>query len=185
MLYHFDVRKATEAAAVLLKFDNGKMEYLRLLKLLYIADRESIAETGCPISLSRAVAMDYGPLSSEVYDLIKGERSDESEWSRFIQAHGHNLELLDDPGRGSLSKYEIAKLNEVSRKYEHLTEWQIVEQTHQFQEWIDNRPMPGSSKSIPIESILDAVGMSQQKEEIMADLQEKAVYDQFFARSAE
>src|SRR5262245_9212871 len=67
MLRQFDTMKAIQAAAVLLRFDDGAMDYLRLLKLLYIADREALRETGRPISYSRTIAMDNGPLSSEVY----------------------------------------------------------------------------------------------------------------------
>ena len=39
----FNERKATEAAAHLLALRGGQMHYLKLLKLLYIADREALA----------------------------------------------------------------------------------------------------------------------------------------------
>jgi uncharacterized phage-associated protein len=180
MLNHFNARKAVEAAAVLLRYEDGKMEHLRLLKLFYVADRESIKETGEPISLSRIVAMDYGPLSSEVYDLIKGEREDEAIWSKHIRTHGNSVRLISDPGRGELSKYEIGKLNEVSQRYEAVSTWDLVETTHQFDEWIANRPAPGSCRPIPIGDIIDAVGMSQHKESIIRDLQTKAASERFF-----
>ena len=58
MFYPFKIDKAIQAAGVLLnEHQRGQMEYLRLLKLLYIADREAIAETGQPIVGSRVVAM--------------------------------------------------------------------------------------------------------------------------------
>ena len=34
MIHHFDTEKVTQLAGVLLRFEEGKMEYLRLLKLL-------------------------------------------------------------------------------------------------------------------------------------------------------
>ena len=64
--------KAVQAAAVLLRNEGTKMTRLRLLKLLLIADRKSIKEMGVPILGSKIVAMDNGPLHSEIYDLIKG-----------------------------------------------------------------------------------------------------------------
>src|SRR4051794_12013200 len=100
MIHHFNPEKAIQLAGILLRFENGKMEYLRLLKLLYIADRESIGETGRPLSCSATWALDKGPLSSDVYDLIKGETTAEALWSRHIRTHGHNVELISDPGRG-------------------------------------------------------------------------------------
>ncbi len=181
MLFHFDPKKATQIAAVLLRFDEGKMEYLRLLKLLYIADRESLKETCRPISLSRATAMDHGPLSSDVYDLINGERSDERLWSEFIHKHGHNISLVADPGRSELSRYDIAKLNEVSERYEHLNTWQLADKTHEFAEWGKNKPPAGSSKLIPLGDIIEALGLADKKNEIIDDLQDKAAFDRLFA----
>lgn len=181
MLFHFDAKKATQIAAVLLRFEEGKMEHLRMLKLLYIADRESLAETGRPISLSHATAMDHGPLSSDVYDLINGERSDERLWSEFIHKHGHNILLKSDPGRSELSKYEIAKLNEVSERFEHLSTWKLADKTHEFEEWLQNKPPIGSSKTIPLGQIIDAVGLTERKQEIIDDLQDKSEFDRLFA----
>ena len=54
---HFDVQKTIQAAAELLRFERNRMSYLRLLKFLCIADRDSIRESGMPILGSRAVAM--------------------------------------------------------------------------------------------------------------------------------
>lgn len=181
MLFHFDPKKATQIAAVLLRFEEGKMEHLRMLKLLYIADRESLLETGQTISLSRATAMDHGPLSSEVYALLKGERPGEQFWAEFIHKHGHNIVLKDDPGRSKLCEYEIAKLNEVSERYEQLSTWQLADLTHGFDEWIANKPARGSSKPIPLGAIIDALGLSDKKKEIVDDLQEKAVFDRLFS----
>ena len=76
MYFQFGTRKIVEAAAVLLRSSqHGRMGRLRLLKLLYIADRESLRETGRPIVGTKLVAMDLGPVHSEVYDLIKGARA--------------------------------------------------------------------------------------------------------------
>jgi uncharacterized phage-associated protein len=156
------------------------MEYLRLLKLLYIADRENVRETGDPITFSRSVAMDNGPLSSEVYDLIKGEREDEGEWSQYISTHGNSVRLITDPGRGLLTKGEIAKLNEVSMKFESLNTWDLVEHTHTFEEWKVNEPAEGSSRPIPFGAIIEAVGLKDQRNEILADLAKRNAASQFF-----
>ncbi len=180
MAFHFNAKKATQIAAVLLRYEDGKMEHLRLLKLLYIADRESLKETGRTISQSRATAMDHGPLSSDVYALLNGERIDERLWSQFIHKHGHNILLTDDPGRSELSKYEIAKLNEVSQRFEHLNTWRLADLTHEFEEWIKNKPHPGSSRPIPIGEIIDAIGL-ENKQSIIEEMRDKAAMDRLFA----
>ncbi len=73
MIFRIDTRKAIEAAATLLRLAPHRiMGRKRLLALLYIADRESLKRRGRPIVGGRLCAMDYGPIHSEVYDLIKG-----------------------------------------------------------------------------------------------------------------
>jgi hypothetical protein len=56
----FDAEKVTEAAAFLLQLRGGRMHYIKLLKLLYIADRQAFSEWGIPISNDNYVSMDNG-----------------------------------------------------------------------------------------------------------------------------
>ncbi|MGE0134681.1 MAG: hypothetical protein AB7L91_10365 [Dehalococcoidia bacterium] len=48
MQFVFDERRAAQAAAQLLELRGGRMPYMKLIKLLYWADRESLIETGTP-----------------------------------------------------------------------------------------------------------------------------------------
>ncbi len=50
MSWVFSTEKATQVAVVLLKLSGGRMDYRKLMALLYIADRESIKETSTPIT---------------------------------------------------------------------------------------------------------------------------------------
>ena len=66
MYFRFSIQKTIQAVGVLLRLARGRMGRLRLLKLLYIADRESLREFHRPIIGSRTVAMKNGPLHNEV-----------------------------------------------------------------------------------------------------------------------
>jgi hypothetical protein len=46
----FDERKATEATALLLSLRGGQMHYMKLIKLLYLADRRALLRWGIPIT---------------------------------------------------------------------------------------------------------------------------------------
>jgi len=48
----FNEQKATELAAYFLKSGGGSMPYLKLMKLLYLADRKAIELDGSPITES-------------------------------------------------------------------------------------------------------------------------------------
>ena len=167
MYFHFGTRKVIEAAGLLLRCRaNRRMSYLRLLKLLYIADRESLGETGRPIIGTRPVAMDHGPVHSEVLDWINGKRRGSEEWARFIGiADTHYLVLTTDPGQLTLSQYEVDKLQEVCRRYEGLTRFQLADLTHDFWEWQKNFS-EGTSKRIPLADIVEAVGRKADQDEI-------------------
>src|SRR5712691_464729 len=68
----FSERRVAQMAAYLLGREKGRMNYLKLIKLLYLADRESLKRHGHPISDDRYVSMDHGPVLSTTFNLIKG-----------------------------------------------------------------------------------------------------------------
>src|SRR5713101_6250525 len=126
MGFHLNVEKTMQAIATLLRFHGTKeMSYLRMLKLLYIADRESLKETGRPITGDHIVAMEHGPVLSGVFDLMKGEHRAWKAWSQHFKKNGYWIEMTDDPGIGKLSKYEIRKLRELTEKYVEKNEWDL------------------------------------------------------------
>ena len=174
MLIQFSVDKLIQAAAILLKATPPeRMSYLRLLKLLYIADRESIQETGRPITGDEVVAMQHGPVLSRAFDCVKGTDYASQEWGRYIQRSGpYDIELVQDPGVARLSRYEVMKLQDVSRRHEELDQWELVEVTHQFEEWVKNQPDAVERSPIPVRDILQAVGLGEQAEEILAEARE-------------
>ncbi|HVC95569.1 MAG TPA: Panacea domain-containing protein [Pirellulales bacterium] len=183
MYFHFGVEKTIQAAAVLLRSEpNQRMEYLRLLKLLYIADRESLAEVRRPIIGGRPVAMDHGPLHSEVLDLVKGAHPAEPLWSKHIRKDGYRVELRDDPGVMELSKCEVDKLTEVAERYASLGVWELVELTQEFPEWRECYAK-GTSTTIPMTAIIEAVHLSAERDQILQDAEEEHVLSRVFSKA--
>lgn len=181
--FNSKIEKTIQAAAVLAHLEGGRIDRIRLLKLLYIADRESLAEHAVPIIGGRVVAMDNGPLHSNVYDLIKGTDFWPSEWSEHFANEGHVVILTKDPGRQELSAYEIEKLTAVSNARREIDSWEVAESTHEFQEWKDCR-LPGSSRTIPLESLLGAVGFSPSEiEEIRHDAESHRRMDRMLSEN--
>ena len=163
MHFKFNLSKTVQAAAELLRHEPSKqMSRLRLIKLLYIADRESLRETGRPISCDTIVAMKHGPVLSRFYNVIKGEDAGSSEFNKYIEQQGFQLFLVNDPGKDNLNRYEIRKLRELSDRHRDDGDWELVEITHGFPEWIKNDPGE-SSQPIPIEDVLEAIGFSDER----------------------
>lgn len=171
MLIPFQIERVVQAAAVLLKAEESRrMSRLRLLKLLYIADRERMQECGRPITGDAVAAMDHGPVLSRVYNLIKGEDIASPEWERFIRSvDRRDVVLADDPGVGKLTRKEIEKLHSTATRFEEWNDYDIAIYTHQFQEWQKNVPAAGSSKRIPLDDLLEATGLSDKKAQLLAN----------------
>ena len=181
MFRHFDPQKAVQASGVLLRFERNRMSYIRLLKLLYIADRDAIRETGLPILGSKAVAMDHGPLHSDVYNLVRGIHEQNHLWSRFFSTVGYRVEAVEQAENGLLSEYEVSKLQEISEKYAPFTDIEICEEmTHTFGEWT-KRFRKGTSQPIQLEDIVEAVGRSGDKTAILDDVRELEEFDKLMS----
>lgn len=165
----FNERKAMEAAAHLLRLRGGQMHYLKLLKLLYIADREALHRWGIPISHDNYVSMDHGPVLSQTYNLIRdgGSRL----WSEHISAPFGDYEIRlvgEKPTIQKLSRAEESLLDEIFSRYGRANRWDLVDETHKFAEWRDPQ---GSSLPISVRDILHALGEPEEEiDAIVAEL---------------
>ena len=86
MRFVFDERKAAQAASILLERSGGSMDYLKLVKLLYLADRAALIETEAPITDDHYASMKHGPVPCQVLELILQEHpAEDSIWASYRQ----------------------------------------------------------------------------------------------------
>lgn len=69
----FNERKVAQMAAFLLGKGGDRMPHLKLMKLLYLSDREAMERYGFPISGDCIVAMPHGPVLSMTLNLMDGD----------------------------------------------------------------------------------------------------------------
>jgi uncharacterized phage-associated protein len=72
--FTFNERKAIQAAGRLIQLAGGEMNYLALMKLLYLVDREALFHLGRPITGDKVVAMKHGPVLSRIFDLVSKKK---------------------------------------------------------------------------------------------------------------
>jgi uncharacterized phage-associated protein len=184
MKFRFESLKTTQAAAHLLTLEGKVVDRMRLLKLLYIADRELLATKGRTLTGDRAVAMNYGPVLSHTYNLIKGDEQSPEDWNRYIRSVEKKLVLMGDPGRGELSTREVDKLEEVSDRFKDISTRGLSAFTHEFPEWIKNFE-PDTSRTIPWMDVLAGMVCGDKIAEFEAKLAEQEVIDSIFALPVE
>ena len=158
----FNERKVAQMAAYLLHKRGGRMSHLKLMKLLYLADRESMRRFGAPISGDHVVAMPHGPVLSRVYDHMTGMvESCPDGWEDWItDRENHEVSLRkkidsrDD--LDMLSDADIEVLDEVWANFGRMSRWKLRDYTHdQCPEWQDPE---GSSEPIPYSRVFEALG---------------------------
>jgi uncharacterized phage-associated protein len=172
LTYKFNLQKTLQAASVLLQEHHGRMEYIRLLKLLYITDRELLAETGRTLTGDRAVAMKNGPVLSGVYDMIKGKGllAELVEWNSTICRDGYEVTLDKPASPTRLTKAETKKLREVCVRYRETDSYELSELTHRFDEWVKSFDITNPTSCFPID--WESVLVAQNK----ADLIQEALF---------
>ena len=172
----FSEQKVAHMAAFFLASAEGPLPHLTLIKLLYLADRESMARFDVPMSDDRAVYMPHGPVLSSTLDLIKGRLRSEvwSAWISPLVDHEvrlvHDVENWDD--LDELSRSDRSILESVWQEFGHMTKYQLRDYTHHhIGEWHDPH---GSSRDIDPKDTFMALGQSEELAEIKArDLAER------------
>jgi uncharacterized phage-associated protein len=157
----FSESKVTQMAAYLLARAGGAESYLKLMKLLYLVDRESMRETGDTMSHDHLVSMPQGPVLSQTLDLLtNGVRS--QVWASLIgPAPDYSVKLLrptTEDDFDELSAFDRQTLDAVYGRFGHMDRWQLRDWTHDPKncpEWRDPR---GSSFPIKPEHVFGAFG---------------------------
>lgn len=158
----FRERKTTQAAAILIELEAGTINYMKLIKLLYLIDRKALTEWGQPVTFDAYVSMNQGPVLSRTLELInEGMRpGDTSYWNEHISIIGrYHVQLEKAVATDELSDAEIDLIKEVYEQYGHIPKWELVDWMHgALREWQDPQ---GSCLPIEYGNILQAVGKDE------------------------
>ncbi|MEP7246468.1 MAG: Panacea domain-containing protein [Gammaproteobacteria bacterium] len=180
----FTTSKVAQMAALFAAKQGGAINVLKLNKLLYLADRESMSRHGCPISFDRLASMPHGPVLSQSLNLISG-LSDSAKWDEWItDCDNYDVGLTHKFVRDDLdqlSDADIEVIDEVWKQFGHMTKYALRDYTHEnCPEWKD----PDGS-SIPIKhfDVLVHLGKSKAEARELADcIESEGKLDRLFAR---
>lgn len=181
----FNERKVAQMAAFLLAKAGGRMPHLKLMKLLYLAEREALSRFGMPLAGDRIVAMPHGPVLSMTLNLMDGDiESSEGGWDSWISdKENYELSVVGDTSREALDELSAADLEileGVWQHFGHMGKYQIRDYTHDHcPEWEDPS---GSSFPIPYEKVFEALGRTKdQAAELAARIEAERSVDRLFA----
>lgn len=177
--FKFNALKTVQVVAMFLSMHGGKMKYLGLLKLLYLADRLALTRLDRSLSGDSYYSMEFGPVMSTTYDLIKNKSIPGSieTWKKYISTRDKSLnymvELLNDPGNDELSEEEEEIIKEIYSRHGGQDRFDLVELTHDLPEWQN----PGkSSIPIDIENLLKHLGKTEKKIKNIKEIAAREAY---------
>lgn len=166
LLPGYDVAKAAQVVVYFALKAGGKINVLKLAKLLYLAEREFMARYDEPMFYDALVSMPDGPVTSITLNLINGDAEHQA-WPLFVAprnsydiapAEGIAAEDLDD-----LSAADREVLEHLWTKFGHLDRYALRDWTHQKEnipEWKDPN---GSSHSISHADVFSHLGKQDAK----------------------
>jgi|SRR5579871_2189347 len=116
----FNEPKATQAAGKFLTLAGGSLNYMVLIKLLYLLDRAAMFKWARPVTFDEYYSMKNGPVLSAVHDLITEQcpPHESGYWSEHISApSGYSVALSCPAGDDLLSEEEELLIQSVFNQY--------------------------------------------------------------------
>lgn len=185
----FTYAKVAQTVAFFASKQGGTINILKLMKLLYLSDRESMRLYDAPITYDNFVSMNNGPVLSRTYDLINGtslNAEGAAQWEAWINGRDQYdirvTRAIKEDELDQLSDADIAVMNSVWQRFGQYDQWWLSKFTHRFcKEW----QHPDNS-SIPIADVdvFLALGKSESiARDLAEDIQNEKELDKLFASS--
>ena len=177
MPFRFNESRAVQIIAQLLQHAGGSDDYLRVVKLFYIADRRCIQKAAYPIAGGPIVALKHGPVSNCVLRMVQNA-------SDSFELRGYKLCLITDPGDGELCPFNIDLIKDICTEYEEKGCWEVAKETQGFDEW--KRNWRGMEEAVPVvipyKDIFEAAGMSHAYEHAASEEEVHNATSDFFEK---
>jgi len=156
-----DEIKAAQITARFIGKQDGTdtQNYTKIMKLLYLVEREAMKRWNVSLMGDALCWMDLGPVLSGVYDRIKGEPvPGGTQWGKWFATQGYDLALLDDPGEDHLAEPILDLIDTLHERYKDVGWKRTVNIVHQLCRGEQPGEPNGTSLPIDREAIFRNVG---------------------------
>ena len=162
----FQESKAIEALAYLLSLNEGSMNYMSAIKMLYLADRAMLASGHISITTDSYSAGTGGPVLRNILARIKEGGS--KKWNDHVVLNGPCVELVSPfEEYKEISEQEREVIARIYGEFRHYKRIELMEYCQGLKEW---RAPHGCFVPIGIDSILDAAVPLGSRNEIRRKL---------------
>jgi len=168
----FNARKAAQVIAYFIAKNGGNaIHVVKAIKLVYLADRQSITDFGFPVIDDVYVSMPHGPVNSNTYRHVNAEYDlDACGWSDFLQGKANHeigaTKKFERDDLDELSEADIQALDKVWEKFGPMDTWALRNWTHNRKNIPEWENPNGSSALIPLERILGFLQIENVDEQV-------------------
>lgn len=153
--FPYDQKKAHQAALWFLHRHGGALEVLKLVKLIFFADRLHLFRYGRPITGGIYCALPHGPVADALYNDLKAQSAGHpgAEDSPFIRV-GNKIQAAVSVDEEYLSESDLEALEETERLYGAFDSFHLRDLTHELKAYTKNDPGNGS-RNLPYEDFFE------------------------------
>lgn len=180
MALHFTMnwQKAVEGVHYLTSIHPGITPYY-IAKIFFYADKEHLADWGRSICGDFYVAMENGPVPSNIYNLVKREAfiDDDviAEFDTRIRKEDRHLFSATEFNRVLLSKSDMEYLKKAESVYGHMTYGALRDLVHRERAWREAwEARRSAAPRVEMEAMID--DSIEDREKLIQEIAQKAVY---------
>ena len=153
----FNIEKAINAILYITQ-KLKRNDFHKIFKVLYFADRDHISDYGRSITGDTYIAMNDGPVPSNLYDIFKSVRGDgffkdNGQFSTLFKVINWDIiQPLSEPDVKKLSKTDISYLDASLKEYGDMSWDEVREKSHDYAWRSTVKNCPISLKNIVTET---------------------------------
>ncbi len=149
-------KKATQALNLLAQKKDGRINKMKAIKLIYLADRLHLRKYGRPIVGDVYWAMKLGPVGSRAKNIAELTEAPvevlayAKKYIKPADAKKRSFASIKDPDLSVFSKSDLECLEAVYARFSDKDQFELAELTHKFPEWskFENEIMVKGKKRI-------------------------------------
>lgn len=156
--FKFNKQKAIEAI-VYVASKRPSVGYYNLMKIIFEADKSHLNKWGRPVTGDVFIAMEYGTVPSNIYDILKDPASSDPEI--FVDSLQYIVSVGREPNLDLLSESDIEALDAGITKYADLNFKEVYDLNHKEVCWNTTK----RNQKIPLQKMIENPEVLEELEE--------------------
>ena len=142
--FTLDHKKATQSLNYFARQEGGRINKMKVLKLVYFADRYHLRKYGRLVTNDTYYAMEHGPVASGVKDIaefsVALDHREKKYASQYIAPiNKYSLKSRADIDHEEFSDSDIEALEFAWVNFGNLDQYQLRDLTHKYPEWLKHK----------------------------------------------